>query len=365
LISEVRRPARLSDVAELAGVSEATASRVLNGSVGRQVKESNRRRVLAAAEKLGYTTNVAAQAIARGQNRGVTLLTRGVPDDYANPIVSGVVAAAERRGQIITMISAGSKADDLLRAVQTARANRPQVLIIAGGRREGDRTIPALVEALQLYELEGGRVVLISQSGLPFDTVAYENHDGAADMATTLVDLGYQRFAVLAGFPDGLTQQARRDGFLDGLASRGITVPPDLVITSEFSRDAAYAMTGELIRRGVSLDVIFAVNDAMALGALAFLRDAGQSAAGVAVAGFDDIRALRDISPSLTTVHLPWNEVAEQAIDLALDEERTGPRTRLVAGHVVVRESTPPRTESAVNGRPAEPVGASDRTSNL
>jgi LacI family transcriptional regulator len=353
LVTEVSRPATLADVAELAGVSEATASRALNGSA-RQVKQANRVKVFAAAQQLGYTTNVAAQAVARGQNRGVTLLTKGVPDDYANPIAAGVVGAAERRGLTITMISAGSQNEDLVRGVNVARANRAQILIITGGRRASDRTIPALVDALQLYELEGGRVVLISQAGLPFDTVAYANYEGAFEMANTLVDLGYQRFAVLAGFADGLTQQDRSRGFLDGLKSRGITVPPGLVITGDFTRDAAYAATGELIRRGVELDAIFAVNDAMALGALAFLRDAGPRAARVGVAGFDDIKALRDISPSLTTVCLPWNEVAEQALDLALDNERTGPRARVVVGHVVVRESTPPRNVSPVGLKSAQ-----------
>jgi LacI family transcriptional regulator len=75
------------------------------------------------------------------------------------------------------MISAGSQGDDLVRNVHITRANRAQVLIINGGRRTGDQTLPALVEALQLYELEAGRAVLISQAGLPFVTIAYANRE--------------------------------------------------------------------------------------------------------------------------------------------------------------------------------------------
>jgi LacI family transcriptional regulator len=333
--------ARLADVARRAGVSEATASRALNGST-RGVREANRLKVLAAADALGYTTNIAAQAVARGRTRGMTLLLKQMPDDYANPIVAGVMAAAEREGLPVTLLSTGPEHEDILSAVNLARGQRAQVLVITGGRFIDDRTIPALVGALQRFEAEGGRVVLISQEGLPFDTVAYANRQGAHDLASALVRLGYRHFAILAGYANGLTQRDRTQGFLDGLAEAGITLPPDRIVTGEFNRDAAYAATGDLMRRGVKLEAIFAVNDAMALGALAFLRDAGERGQGIGVAGFDDIKALRDITPSLTTVHLPWDEVANEALRMALDSPSATPRTKVISGHVVLRASTPP-----------------------
>lgn len=202
------RPARLSDVARRAGVSSATASRVLNPS-SRGVKDANRARVLAAAEELGYTTNIAAQSVARGRATGITLLLRIMPDDYANPIVAGVVAAARREGLPISLIVAGSQTRDIIDAVHVARGQRTQILMTTGGRATDDKDIPALVDALQRYEAEGGRVVLITQPGLPFDTVAYANTQGAHDLAVALVDRGYRDFAILAGYANGMTQRAR------------------------------------------------------------------------------------------------------------------------------------------------------------
>lgn len=336
------RPPRLSDVARVAGVSVATASRALNGSA-RSVREANRAKVIAVAEELGYTTNVAAQAVARGRTRGVTLLIKAMPDDYANPMVAGVVEAARRENIPVTIIVAGPQTEDLVRAVHAVRGQRPQLLMTIGGRMLNDRSIPDLVAAMQRYEDEGGRVVMITQDGLPFDTVSYANRDGARDLAAGLVDLGYRNFAVLAGYPDGMTQRDRTHGFVDGLAGRGIVLPPDRIITGDFSRDAAYAATGELLRQGIELDAIFAVNDAMALGALSLLRDAGEDARKIAVAGFDDIKSLRDVTPALTTVRLPWDDVATEALKLGLSERPDAPRLRVVKGHVVIRESTPPR----------------------
>ncbi|WP_159618250.1 LacI family DNA-binding transcriptional regulator [Ruania rhizosphaerae] len=335
------RAARLADVAELAGVSPATASRVLNGG-HRGVREANRQRVLDAAKQLGYTANLAAQTVARGRGRGVTLLASGMPDDYANPVTAGVVAAAQRRGLPFTLISAGTEPADLVEAVNMARGNRPELLMLAGGRMADDATIPDLVDALQRYEDEGGRVVLITQKGLPFDTVAYANRQGGRDMAATLVELGYRDFAVISGLKHGLTQRERTEGFIDGLAAAGITLPADRVLIGQFDRDAAYALTGELLRRPIEVDAIFAVNDAMALGVLTFLRDRGETAPRIAVAGFDDIKALRDVTPALTTVHLPWESAADEALRMGLGPRSPEPQVSVIEGHVVVRESTPP-----------------------
>ncbi|GAA3634734.1 LacI family DNA-binding transcriptional regulator [Microbacterium awajiense] len=336
------RPARLTDVALRAGVSPATASRVLNPS-NRGVKDANRARVLAAAEELGYTTNIAAQAVARGRTTGVTLLLRVMPDDYANPIVAGVVDAVRNEGLPISLVVAGPQTKDIIDAVHIARGQRTQILMTTGGRRTDDKDLPALVDALQRYEAEGGRVVLISQEGLPFDTVTYANKQGAHDLAVSLVELGYRDFAILAGFANGMTQRDRTQGFLEGLGESGVSLSADRIVTGEFDRDAAYAATGDLLRRGIPIDAIFAVNDAMALGALTFLRDAGARGTGIGVAGFDDIKSLRDVTPALTTVHLPWDDVAAEALDLALSERVDGPRLRVVHGHVVIRESTPRR----------------------
>jgi LacI family transcriptional regulator len=81
----------------------------------------------------------------------------------------------------------------------------------------------------------------------------------------------------------------------------------------------------------------------MALGVLTFLRDSGDPKR-IAVAGFDDIKALRDVTPALTTVRLPWEQVADEALALALGPRAETPRTTVVKGHVIVRESTPPVT---------------------
>ncbi|WP_349425943.1 LacI family DNA-binding transcriptional regulator [Microbacterium sp. LWS13-1.2] len=333
------RAPRLTDVARLAGVSPATASRALHGT-DRDVREENRQKVLAAAQSLGYAPNIAARAFAQGRTRGVSLIVGAVPDDYANPIVAGVMAATSRRNLPVTITPAGDDVDSMVAQIQQVRGMRSEILLLAGGRHASDRANPALIDALKRFESEGGRAVVMSQPGLPFDTVSYDNFGGGHDMAVALRGLGYDRFAVISGQMHAMTQRDRVQGFIAGLQESGVELSPDRLLTGGFTRDGAYAMTGELLRRGIAVDAIFAGNDSMALGAMTFLRDANQQGK-IAVAGFDDMVALRDVTPSLTTVHLPWDEVAEHALGMAMLPRQKDPRSVMVRGHVVVRESTP------------------------
>jgi LacI family transcriptional regulator len=178
--------------------------------------------------------------------------------------------------------------------------------------------------------------------------VEIANADGAADLARALHGLGYRRFAVLAGPTGHRTAADRTAGFTGALAELDDAVSPSDVLTCEFTRDGGYsAMSGLIERAGGGVagnlpQLVFAVNDVMAVGAMAAVRDAGLSVPDdVAVAGFDDIHTLRDVSPGLTTVRIPLAEVGGQATELALG--RSDLARTVVSGEVVLRDSTPRR----------------------
>lgn len=333
----------LTDVARHAGVSHATASRALNGS-SRNVRADYRDRVLAAAEELGYVAHSAAQAVARGRTEQIALVVNGIHDDYFSPIASGVLRAAETDDRMVTLISSRNSSQQATRVVASLRAQRPRAIILAGGRSVSvgawDRH---LVDELSAYEGEGGRVVAISEEGLPFDTVALGNHAAGHELAVELTDLGYTEFTVLAGPPEARTAHDRVEGFRDALRERGIDVGGSRVIHCEFDRDGGYAAAGEYLRRRTPTQLVFAISDTVAVGAIARFREAGLDLPGdMAVAGIDDVSALRDVTPSLTTVRLPWPEVGRIALDLVAATSDQGPRVVRKRGHVVLRESTPP-----------------------
>jgi len=341
-MADEMRAATLHDVAREAGVSLATASRSLNGST-RKVADEYRERVLAAARRLNYSPNLAAQAIVRGRTRSIGLVVSDIEDPYFSSIAAGVFRAAEQAGLVVTIAVSDRRLERQIEIIGTLRSQRPQALLLVGSRVADAAADRRLAAELLGFEAEGGRVALISQEGLPFDTVAPENREGARLLAERLAELGYRRFALLTGPADLLTAAERTEGYREGLAAAGLDLPEELIIRAEFSRDGGYAAAGELLARAVEVDVVLTGNDVMAVGAMARLREQGVALPGdLAIAGFDDIATLRDVSPSLTTLRLPLAQLGEAAVELALSEAEPVPRTIRIGGYVVVRQSTPP-----------------------
>ncbi len=334
----------LSDVAREAGVSLATASRSINGSSHR-VSQELRDKVLAAASRLNYTANAQAQAMARGHTSVVGLVVHDIADPYFSSIAAGVMRAAEDNRLLVTVGSTARRPERELDYIAALRGQRGRAAILAGSRVDDPKLQESLAREIQAFEAGGGRVVVISQQRLPVDTVVIENRSGARALASELVALGYRRFGVLAGPRSLLTARDRLEGFRGGLANAGVPAP-EAVVRGAFTRDGGHEAMLELLDTTEGIECVFAVNDVMAVGAMAACRDRGLSLPGdLALAGFDDIATLRDVHPALTTVRLPLEEAGAVALELVLTaEEGAAPRQRRIKGEVVVRASTPART---------------------
>ena len=146
--SQRHAAATLNDVAREAGVSLATASRVLNGST-RAVGDDMRERVEAASARLGYTANLSAQAVARGTTSTVALVVSDIADPYFSSIASGVIRGAEAGKLLVTIGVTERRSERELELVRTLRGQRPRVLILAGSRSADDEHEHALVASLQ------------------------------------------------------------------------------------------------------------------------------------------------------------------------------------------------------------------------
>ncbi len=337
----------LADVARWAGVSLATASRALHGSAGRTVNPELRARVRAAAAELNYSPNANAQAVVRGTTTTVGLVVHDIADPSAAALASGVMAAAATRNLIVTVSSTLSDPLAEVRHVESLRRQRARAIILAGSRFNDPESAGRLAEEIIGYAVGGGHVAVVGQHRLPMNTIEIDNTGSARRLAQTLVALGYRRAAVLAGPEAIATSEDRVSGFRAGMADDGAPVPQENVLVAPLTRDGGYVAMTELIDLGVldGVDVVFAANDAMAVGAIAALRDQGlEVPADVAVAGFDDISTLRDVRPALTTVHLSMEQIGVDALDLALTGRPDEVTVTTVIGDVVVRESTPPRS---------------------
>ncbi|MFC7343552.1 LacI family DNA-binding transcriptional regulator [Saccharopolyspora griseoalba] len=332
------RAATLTDVAKEAGVSLATASRALNGS-DRVVRAELHARVIEAANRLGYTPNAQAQSMARGSTDLVGLMVNDIADPYFSTIAAGLAAAAEQQGLLVMLCSTGGQPEQELELLAALRRQRGRAIVLAGSRIDDREHLRELSDQMEPFIAAGGRVAAISEPKLSVDTVVVDNKSAARDLAVRIGELGYRRPAILTGPEKLLVSRNRRDGFVEGWSGE-----EPIVVADEFSRDGGFNAMQRLADSGAEVDCVFAINDLMAMGAMAACRDRGLDVPGdLAVAGFDDISTLRDVTPALTTVRLPLTEMGRMALEMVLGEPAAKPRRRKVRGEIIVRESTPPR----------------------
>jgi LacI family transcriptional regulator len=333
----------LQDVANQAGVSLSTASRVVNEG-SRRVGPRLADRVTKAVADLGYMANLQARAVATGQSTMMGVIVHDIADPYFSSIAAGLIEVSHAGGLLAIVSSTAAGGAGELEYVSLMRAQRARSVVLVGSRSADTAATAALRGEVGAFTRDGGRAVCVGQDLLGIDTILPGNAEGAQALAGALVALGHREFAVLAG-PDGLvTARDRVAGFEAGLAAWSVSLSPRRVIHGAFTRDGGYqAMSAILADGGTRPDCVFAVNDVMAVGALARLRADGLAVPGdIAVAGFDDITTLRDIYPPLTTVRLPLKQMGEMAASLVL-QEADHPRVIPVPGEVILRDSTLPR----------------------
>ncbi|MEE6286964.1 LacI family DNA-binding transcriptional regulator [Georgenia sp. MJ173] len=336
------RAVTLSDVAREAGVSLATASRAINGSSDRSVRADLQERVLEAAARLSYSPDANAQAMARGKTTILGLIVHEIADPYFSSIAAGVTQAAEKSGLAVTLANTHHDATRELEFVQTLQNLRARAIILAGGRQDDEAANEMLRRSLEAYQHNGGTVAMIGQPILGVNAVQVDNVGGSAALAAALHAQGYRRFAILGGPRAHLTARERIVGFRDELARLGVEISDADVVESGFTRDGGYDGMQALLAANTGAEVVFAVNDVMAVGAMAAARDAGlRLPQDLAIAGFDDIPTLRDITPALTTVGIPLEEMGRAATALALADPSQAPELVTIAGEVLIRESTP------------------------
>ena len=334
----------LQDVADRAGVSLTTASRVVNDG-SRRVGQALADRVHQAVGELGYTANLQARAVATGQSTMIGVALRDISDPYFSSIAAGLIEVADAGRLLLCMTSTAAREEAERDYVALMRAQRARAVVLVGSRSDNTAARDALRAELAAFTRSGGRAACIGQDLLGVDTVLPEIRAGASALARSLAALGHRSFAVLAGPRSLLTGRDRAEGFRDGLRAWSVALNPAPVVHGDLSRDGGYQAMSEILAADEPLpDCVFAVSDIMAVGALARLRAAGIDVPGdIALAGFDDIPTLRDVYPPLTTVRLPLKRLGEVAARLVLDGDAPRrPRVVPVPGEVVLRDSTLP-----------------------
>jgi LacI family transcriptional regulator len=334
--------ATLADVARRAGVSQATASRVINGSA-KPVTEELRERVLQAVADLQYVPNAHAQLLARSHRTAVGVIVHDVSDPYFAEITRGLQRVAIERGRLLMICNSYRDPERELEYVELLRGQQVAAIILAGSGYHDATFTTLLNEKLAAYEATGGRVAVIGRHEHANDAVMPDNEIGGYLIGRRLCDWGHDAIGVIAGPRVLTTTTDRLTGLRRALAERGRDLPENRVVYSEFDRDGGTAATAALFDEDPTLTAVVALNDSMAIGAIALLRSRGVAVPDqVSVTGFDDMPIARDVTPALTTVRLPLVTMGVRAMTLALDPAGGTPRIERVPAEVIQRDSAGP-----------------------
>ncbi|WP_251063343.1 MULTISPECIES: LacI family DNA-binding transcriptional regulator [unclassified Streptomyces] len=327
---------RSVDVARLAGVSQKTVSRVLNGE--RYVSDEVRRRVLEAAEELGYRLNNAARALASGRTRSIGVVTLGTALYGPASLLIGIERAARDAGYALRVVNTlEGDPGGVVGAVESLLEQGVDGIVVSEPIDEGAVSLSVDVPVLVLGAPAafGGPRVVAAGVGAELLARAATEH---------LLDLGHVTVHHLAGPQRWFAARDRLDGWRAALAARDREQPP--VIEGDWSAASGYAAGRELAHDS-SLTAVFAANDDMAIGLIRALADAGLRVPDdVSVVGFDDIPVSAYVTPPLTTVRQPFDAVAHDGLRLLVqaiekpDVELPPPNDPPV--ELVLRASTAP-----------------------
>ena len=338
----------LKDVAQRAGVSVPTASRVLSGS-NYPVVEELRERVKSVALELDYVPNAQAQGLLRGSTGTIGVLVGDVGDPYFSEIVNGIHERATAENLLVTICHTERDPERELGYFRMLQSHRAHSVIIAGSGLADEEYRAGIAARVKSFRGAGGRVVGIGTPVVEMDRVLVDNRESGRLLGRHLAELGHRDIALISGPEALISSQERYEGLKEVLDAVGARLsvhhgPPN--------RDEGYRAAAELLRDHPALTALLGTADQMAMGALEQLRDQGRSVPeDISVAGFNDITVARDLVPSLTTVRLPLREMGAVALELALSKDRADEATatdgvptieRLLGVELVMRRSTGP-----------------------
>lgn len=323
----------ISDVAERAQVSIATVSRVLNGSTPVQPEKAERVRL--AMEELRFVPRSAARVLASRRTNTVGLVFSEIAGAFFPPLLKGIEAELHLSGYELLIYS--TLTTHPIKRKPIGEHNTDGLLVFAASLE------PAEIE--RLYEINFP-IVLMHETpaeGINIPVITIENKSGAEMLVSHLIEKHARRRIVFLQGPEGHEDsQWRERGYREALESHNILFDPLLIGSGKFDEEQAFTTIQKMIADGIYFDAVFAGDDDAAIGVYRALKAAGRLIPDdVAVVGFDDVQFARYISPALTTIRAPIEEVGREAVRqlLRLLHSEQVETLTLMRTELVIRES--------------------------
>lgn len=337
--------ASIKDVAEAAGVSTATVSRVLANKP--HIRPAVRERVLAAVEQLSYRPNLVARSLRAQQTRSIGLIVSDIRNPFFSEVSRAVEDTAYAHGYSVVLCNTDERSDREELYLNLMQDENVAGIILAP-TRQAIANFAALSARLPIVMLDR------TLKNGDIDAVLLDNISAAYELTTHLITQGYRRIGAVLGAVS-LTGDERRQGYVQALGDHGIAPDADLLRAVQPKIETGRAATLDLLDAARPPDAILAGNNLLAAGALQALRERQRAIPDdVALVGFDDTLWASLVQPTITVMAQPTDEIGRTATELLLrriaDSSRST-RKVILQGQLRVRGSSVRRGQGATDER--------------
>lgn len=326
--------ATIKEVAKAAGVSVATVSRVLNNE--QVVAAQTAERVKAAIERLDYSPNMLGNSLRKSRTDSVLVLLPTLSNQFFSRILRGIEQEAKKRRYNVMICMTGADRETEEKYLAMLKTRRADGVIFLASTLEGE-ALTALAKrypVVQCCEYTAG-------SQTPF--VAIDNEKAGYDATAALIGRGHRNIAFLGANRDTVSSEERRRGYLKALAEAGIPPREENILLEGYGFDSGIRSAARLLAREEKPTAVFAAADSIAIGLIRGLTEAGcRVPEDMAVIGCDDIAVASFMTPSLSTIAQPQQELGSYAMRLLAEKIQDlscADRSILLAHRLIFRET--------------------------
>ena len=309
--------ATIKEVAQIARVSTATVSHVMNGT--KNISDETKRRVFEAIREANYIPNAVAKSLRSGLSQTIGVLVEDIRGLPVPDIVNGISEALEPTGYSMLLYDLhllerlynqyeqiGDYRDNINRGISVLLQSHVNGVIYVGMH---DRHLDGLIDPIQRP-----LVFAYSHGSAQEAFVTYSNRESAYQLVEHLIQKGHRRIGLLAGHPHSYPTMMRLNGYQMALQKYGLAFDADLLRYGDWSYESGEKEAAAFLERAQRPTAVFVMNDLMAVGFIHAVQDAGlRVPEDISVAGFDNRECSRYVRPSLTTVDLPTKEIGMKA----------------------------------------------------
>lgn len=343
--------ATMKHVADRAGVSLSTVSRVLSGDA--RISQATRDRVRKAMRELKFYPNAIASSLASQNSRTLGLVVeRSLENAFANAffpeLIRGIGSVLSRRGYYLMLIMSDDPDAERSQTLQVLRSRRVDGVILTSSQAK-DPLVRSLVDEDMKFVLIG-RIL----EDLPVSFVDNDNVKIGYMATRHLLDLGYRSIAMISGDPKYVVSIQRVEGYRRALSEAGVALRDEYCVAASFTRESAAKAAARLLSLPDPPDAIFAADDTMASGVLDAIVAAGREVPSeIGLIGVNDDPLARLLRPALSTIRIPTFDMGVWAAQILLDlVENQGavPRQMILPGTLVARDTACRRCTAARTG---------------